>query len=124
MGEIVYKEESYSIIGSCMKVHSILGSGFLESIYQEALEKQFIKDGIPYEREKLLNVYFDGDKLKKYFKIDFFCYGKILVELKSTSFISKSDEAQLLNYLKATNNKLGLLVCFGSKSLTYKRLLN
>jgi GxxExxY protein len=60
MAEIIYKEESYKIIGACMKVHSSLGSGFLESVYQEALEKQFIKDQIPYIREKVLKVHFNG----------------------------------------------------------------
>ena len=124
MTEIFYKDESYKIIGSCFKVHTELGPGFLESVYQEALEKQFIKDSIPYEREKLLSVYFEGEKLKKHFKGDFVCFNKIIVELKATPFLYKSDEEQLLNYLKATKIALGLLVCFGSKSLTYKRLLN
>jgi len=88
------------------------------------LEKQFIKDGIPYEREKLLHIYFDGEKLKKHFKADYLCFNEVVVELKATPFLYKSDEEQLLNYLKATKTVLGLLVCFGSKSLTYKRLLN
>ena len=107
-----------------MKVHTVLGSGFLESVYQEALEKQFIKDGIPFEREKLLNVYFDGEKLKKHFKADFVCFNTIIVELKATPFIYQKDMDQTLNYLNATNIKLGLLVNFGQKSLMYKRLLN
>jgi GxxExxY protein len=124
MAELLYKEESYRIIGSCMKVHTVLGSGFLESVYQEALEKQFIKDSIPYEREKLLNVYFDGEKLKKHFKADFVCFNTIIVELKATPFIYEKDMDQTLNYLNATNIKLGLLVNFGQKSLMYKRLLN
>lgn len=124
MAELLYKEESYKIIGSCMKVHTELGPGFLESVYQEALEKQFIKDGIHYVREKKLRIQFDDILLDKYFKSDFMCYDKIIVELKSTPMIFKKDEEQLLNYLKATNIKLGILVCFGSRSLTYKRLLN
>jgi len=106
-----------------MKVHAGLGSGFLESVYQEALEKQFIKDGIPYEREKLLHVYFDGDKLKKHFKADFFCFDSIIVELKATPFIYQKDMDQTINYLNTTKIRLGLLVCFGSRSLTYKRLI-
>ena len=68
MADLLYKDESYRIIGACMKVHTELGSGFLESVYQEALEKQFMNDCIPYEREKLLNIYFNGEKLKKHFK--------------------------------------------------------
>jgi GxxExxY protein len=124
MVEILYKEESYRIIGSCMKVHTELGPGFLESVYQEALEKQFRKDSVPYEREKLLPVYFEGDLLKKHFKADFVCFGEIIVELKATPFIYQNDMDQIMNYLTATKIKLGLLVCFGSKSLTYKRFLH
>ena len=124
MAELLYKEESYRIIGSCMKVHAELGHGFLESVYQEALEKQFIKDGIPYEREKLLHIYFDGEKLKKHFKADYVCFGVIVVELKATPFIYKQDLDQTLNYLNATKSQLGLLVNFGQKSLIYKRLVN
>ena len=107
-----------------MKVHAELGAGFLESVYQEALEKQFIKDNVPYKREQKLRIQFDSELLDKYFKSDFVCYDKIIVELKSTSMIYKKDEEQLVNYLKATNIKLGILVCFGSKSLTYKRIVH
>jgi GxxExxY protein len=124
MADILYKDESYKIIGSCMKVHAELGAGFLESVYQEALEKQFIKDNVPYKREQKLRIQFDSELLDKYFKSDFVCYDKIIVELKSTSMIYKKDEEQLVNYLKATNIKLGILVCFGSKSLTYKRIVH
>ena len=124
MVDILYKDESYKIIGSCMKVHSELGPGFLESVYQEALEKQFLKDNIPYQREKKLSVQFDGDVLKKGFRVDFLCFDKIMVELKASSFINKMDYDQLQNYLKTTDMQLGLLVCFGSKSLIYKRIIN
>jgi len=124
MTDILYKDESYRIIGSCFSVHRKLGSGFLESVYQEALEKQFIEDGIPYVREKKLRIQFDTIQLDKYFKSDFVCFDGIIVELKATPFIYQKDMDQTVNYLKATNVKLGLLVCFGSKSLTYKRLIN
>lgn len=107
-----------------MKVHSELGAGFLESVYQEALEKQFIKDGVPYIREQKLRIEFDSVLLDKYFKSDFVCFGSIIVELKATPFIYQKDMDQTVNYLKATNIKLGLLITFGSKSLTYKRLVN
>jgi GxxExxY protein len=70
--DIIFKEESYKIIGSCMKVQMQLGAGFLESVYQEALEKQFIKDGIPYIREKILKIQFDGDNLKKLLRLTLF----------------------------------------------------
>jgi GxxExxY protein len=124
MVEILYKDESYRIIGSCIKVHTELGPGFVESVYQEALEKQFIKDGIPSEREKLLHVFFDGQKLKKHFKADFVCFESIIVELKAASLIHSDNIDQTRSYLKSTNFQLGILVNFGQKSLTYKRILN
>ena len=121
---IVYREESYRIIGACMKVHAELGAGYLEAVYQEALERQLMKEGIPFEREKLLNVYYDGEKLDKFYKADFLCYDKIIVELKAVSSIYQDALLQVQNYLKSTNLQLGLLVNFGEKSLTYKRILN
>jgi GxxExxY protein len=124
MPEILYKEESYKIIGSCMKVHAELGAGFLESVYQEALEKQFIKDSIPYEREKVLKIKYDGKQLRKTFKADFVCYDKIIVELKAAPFIHNQNYLQTKNYLKTTKFELGLLVNFGEPSLVYKRILN
>ena len=124
MADILYKDESYKIIGACMKVHSELGAGFLESVYQEALEKQFIKEKIPYEREKITPIEFDGELLKKKFKADFICYDKIIIELKPVGYIYQNDEIQLLNYIRATKYKLGILACFGGKSFLYKRLVN
>ena len=124
MADLLFKDESYKIIGSCMRVHAELGAGFLESVYHEAFEKQFIKDNVEYKREQKLRIQFDSVLFNKYFKADFVCYDSIIVELKATPFIYPTDIAQTLNYLKATNIKLGLLVCFGSKSLTYKRVVN
>ena len=121
---IVFKEESYKIIGSCIKVHQALGCGFLESVYQEALARQFQLDSIPFEREKLVNVYYNNEKLDKYFKADFLCFDKIVVELKAKPFIHQDNIEQTKNYLKSTKLQLGLLVNFGEKSLTYKRILN
>ena len=124
MPDIIYKNESYLIIGACMEVHKKLGSGFLESIYAEALEMEFKKSNVPYERERKLPVYYDGILLKKYFKSDFVCFNAIIVELKSTNFISENDKRQSLNYLKATQFKLGILANFGSPSFSYKRIVN
>lgn len=124
MAELLFKDESYKIIGSCMKVHSILGPGFSESVYQEALSMQFTKDEIPFQREKLLEVYFDNEKLKKHFKADFICFESIIIELKASSYIHYDNIEQTRNYLKSTKFKLGLLVNFGEKSLVYKRVLN
>jgi len=124
MTEIIYKDESYKIIVACMKVHAELGHGFLESVYQEALEKQFIKECILYEREKILKIQFDGKELKKNFKADFVRYEKIILELKAVSFMHNDNFLQTQNYLNATNFKLGLLVNFGQPSLNYKKVLN
>jgi GxxExxY protein len=121
--KLLYKTESYKIIGAAMEVHKELGAGFLESVYQEAFELELQKQDIPYEREKLLNIFYKGLKLKKRYATDFVCYDKIVVELKALSDLSNDHEAQLLNYLKVTGLKLGLLLNFGSKSLQYKRLI-
>ena len=124
MTEILYKEGSYEIIGACMEVHKKLGSGFLESVYAEALELEFKKVDIPYEREKKLPVFYDNQPLKKYFKADFVCFDSIILELKSTKFLIDADRQQTLNNVRATNFKLGLLINFGTPSLTYKRIIN
>lgn len=123
MVELLYKEESYKIIGVAMEVHKELGAGFLESVYQEALELEFQNQQIPYEREKWLNVFYKGQRMKKHYTADFICYDQIILELKALSEITTDHEAQVLNYLKASQHKLGLLINFGSKSLQYKRLV-
>lgn len=107
-----------------MQVHKKLGSGFLESVYAEALEFEFKKVNIPYEREKKLPVIYDNQILKKYFKADFVCYNSIILEIKATKYLIDADSQQTLNNIKATKFKLGLLVNFGTPSLTYKRIVN
>jgi len=124
MNHILYKEESYRIIGICMKIHTQMGSGFLESVYAEILEREFQQHSIPYEREKKLDLYYENQKLNKYFKADFICYNDIIIELKSTVCLHDSFSKQLNNYLKSTNTKLGILINFGESSLTYKRVIN
>jgi GxxExxY protein len=124
MTDILYKEESYKIIGACMEVHKKLGTGFLESVYSEALELEFKKVNIPFEREKKLPVFYDGLQLKKYFKADFVCYKSIIIELKATKFLIEADHKQTVNNVKATRFKLGILVNFGSPSLSYRRIIN
>jgi len=121
--EILYKEESYAIVGACMRVHSQLGTGFLETVYQEALSREFDKQNIPYSQEKELIIYYDGVPLDKKYKADFICYDKIILELKATKSLTDIDKAQLINYLKATKLRLGLLVNFGEKRLIHKRLI-
>ena len=121
---ILFKEESYKIIGACMTVHKNLGSGFWETVYAEALELEFKKVNIPYEREKKLNVFYDNQAMKKYFKADFVCYNSIIIELKANKFLIDNDYRQTINNVKATQFKLGLLVNFGTPSLIYKRIVN
>jgi len=82
---IIYKEESYKVVGAAYKVYNALGHGFLEAVYQEALEIEFQRQGIPYEREKELKIQYDGVELKQTYKADFVCFGKIIVELKAVN---------------------------------------
>lgn len=124
MAEILFKEESYAIIGACIKVHSELGAGFLEAVYQEALEKEFTKRNIPYQRQPKLTLFFDGELLKKYYIADFLCYESIVLELKATPFLAEINATQVYNSLKASKKRLGILINFGGISLTYKRILN
>ena len=110
---IIYKEESYKIIGAAFKVYNTLGHGFLEAVYQEALEIEFQKQGIPYEREKELKIVYDGVELKQTYKADFVCFEKIIVELKAVSALDDVHRSQVYNYLHATGHQLGLLLNFG-----------
>jgi GxxExxY protein len=122
--DIIFKDECYLIIGACMEVHKKLGSGFLESVYAEALELEFKKLNVPYEREKKLQVFYDNQPLNKYFKADFVCYHSIIIELKATKYLIDADSQQTLNNIKATKIKLGLLINFDASSLISKRILN
>ena len=122
--KILFKEESYRIIGACMKVHRELGSRFMEAVYQEALIKEFTEAEILFESQVKKDVYYKEEKLKKYFIADFICYDKIIIEIKSVSQIPNVFYSQLKNYLTATKMELGMLVNFGQSSLVYKRILN
>ncbi len=120
--EIYYKSESYKITGAAMRVYNILGPGFAEAVYQEALELEFQRQSIPYEREKEIEIYYDGVKLKKTYQPDFLCYNSIVVELKAVGELDDANRAQVYNYLKATRMKLGLLINFGHPdTLEYER---
>ena len=115
--------ESYAVIGAAMKVHSELGCGFLEAVYQEALEIEFKNKNIPYVREKRLPIYYDGQKLKTYYQADFICYDNIIVELKAIKALSDIEKAQVFNYLKASKLKKALLLNFGESHLVFKRFV-
>ncbi len=121
--ELLFKKESYAIIGAAMEVHRTLGKGFLESVYQESLGVELKKRQIPFSRDHLLELFYKGDKLSKYFVADFICFEKIVLELKSVSFLTNDHEAQVFNYLKATKLNLALLINFGTSSLQYKRIV-
>jgi len=123
MTELLYKSDVYKIIGAAMEVHKELGPGFLEAIYQEAMSLEFKLQKIDFEREKPLKIYYKGTLLDKKYISDFICYDKIIVELKALSELNSEHESQLINYLKATKLRVGLLINFGSKSLEYKRLV-
>ncbi len=110
---LIYPNESYTIRGAAMKVYNVLGSGFLEAVYQEALEIELDRRHIPYEREKELEICYDGIILGKKYIADFVCYGKIILELKAVKELDDSHRSQLYNYLKATGFKLGFLINFG-----------
>ncbi|MBQ6307302.1 MAG: GxxExxY protein [Bacteroidales bacterium] len=110
---LVYPNESYAIRGAAMRVYNVLGSGFLEAVYQEALEIELDKRHIPYEKEKELDVYYDGIRLGKKYVADFVCYDKIILELKAVKELDDSHRSQIYNYLKATGFKLGFLINFG-----------
>jgi len=107
-----------------MNVHNVLGCGFLEPVYQEALEKEFLKLSIPYFRHKHLHILFDGKPLDKSFVADFVCYDTIILEIKVATFLHQSNSDQVINYLKATGLEVGLLVNFGESSLKWKRFIH
>jgi len=107
-----------------MNVHRELGCGFLEKVYQEALEREFIAAEIPYQREASLRILYKGQPLKQEYVADFVCYGKIIIELKALSKLSDIERAQVINYLKATGYELGLLANFGETSLKVERFCN
>lgn len=115
--------KTYAIIGAAMEVHRVLGHGFLEAVYQEALAIEFTARGIPFEREKELPIVFKNTVLKTKHRADFICYGEIPVETKAIATLTGNDDAQLLNYLKATQSHLGLLLNSGATSLQQKRMV-
>ncbi|MDR0610264.1 MAG: GxxExxY protein [Planctomycetaceae bacterium] len=116
--------DTYSIIGAAMKVHSELGCGFLEAVYQDALEIELTKRKIPFQREQKIPVYYCGQELKTYYVADFVCYDSIIVELKALTELSGKEKSQILNYLKATKKTKALLINFGKESLEYNRYVN
>jgi GxxExxY protein len=123
MTELIYKEEAYAIIGKCFEVHNNLGSGFLEIVYKDALEYEFRKAEIPFEREKQYIVRYKDVILPHMFYADFVVYDNIILEVKGVSGIADEFVAQALNYLRVSGNKLALIVNFGEMKLNHKRIV-
>ena len=122
MTDVVYKELSYQIIAAVFEVHNTLGFGFLEKVYERALLKELRLREIPVEAQKEIKVFYKEDEIGTYFA-DLVVNGKILLELKAVEGLSNIHKAQVLNYLKATGLKLGLLINFGKERVEYERLV-
>jgi GxxExxY protein len=114
MTDLLFKDEAYAIVGAAMEVYNQLGPGFLEAVYQEALEIELTERGIPFVAQKELRIIYKERPLKKTYVSDLVCYDHIIVELKALDRLTGKDIAQLLNYLKATGLRLGLLINFGN----------
>lgn len=125
MTELLFKAEVYALIGAAMEVYNVLGFGFLEAVYQAALEAELKLRGIPFEPQRELYVYYKGQPLDGvFYKPDFIVVGKIVVEIKALDKLTSRDEAQLLNYLKATGLEAGVLINFGARGgLEWKRMV-
>lgn len=115
--------ETYSIIGAAMAVHGELGNGFLERVYQDALEIEFTQRNIPFTREPMIPVIYKGHTLGTPYRADFVCHASIIVELKAIKTLTDIESAQVLHYLKATGFERALLINFGTPRLDYKRFI-
>ena len=120
---MVEDQQTYEIIGAAIEVHRTMGHGFLEAVYQESLEKEFLCRRIPFRREFPLQVSYKGHVLTTSYQADFLCYGEIIVELKAIGQIGSKDKAQVINYLKASGLQRGLLLNFGAPRLECERVV-
>jgi GxxExxY protein len=122
--DLLFKDEVYAIVGAAMEVYNVLGPGFLEAVYQEALEIELGDRSIPFEAQIDLRIIYKTRQLKKLYTPDFLVFGKIVVEIKAIDGLTAPNEAQLLNYLKATKMPVGILINFGSADrLDWKRMV-
>jgi GxxExxY protein len=124
VNDLFYKDECYKIIGLCIKIHNKLGKGFKEIVYKDALEFELQINVIPYEREKIFNISYEQKTLLHKFCADFFVFNSIILEIKSASFFHESNFIQTLNYLKAAQVVLGIVINFGEDRLKFKRIVS
>jgi GxxExxY protein len=125
MDELVLREEVYAIVGAAIEVHRGLGAGFLEAVYQEALERELALHGIAFEAQRELVIHYRGQPLSKAYVCDLLCFDKVLVELKAMDRLTGREDAQVINYLKAAGLPVGLLINFGAHGkLEWRRLIN
>ena len=123
MADLLFKEESFKIIGICMEIHKTLGMGLKEINYKNAIEIEFIENNIPYEREKRFSVKYKEKILRNPYVADFTTFDSIILEIKSVNAIIDSHTYQALSYLSASQKKLGMIINFGEKSLAWKRIV-
>lgn len=123
MTELMFKEEVYAIIGAAMEVHREKGCGFAEPVYQECMEIELADRKIGAEAQKEMAIFYKGRRLKKTYLADFVAYDKIIVELKALDKLTSREESQVINYLKASNLEVGVLINFGAASLEWKRIV-
>ncbi len=122
---IIFKDESYRIIGACFEVYTEKGNGFLEAVYQECLALEFGEQQIPFEEKPRLRLEYKGRMLKQNYEPDFLCFGEIIVEIKALKNLADEHRAQVINYLKSTGKQLGLLINFGHyPKIEYERFVN
>jgi GxxExxY protein len=122
--DLIYREEVYAIVGACFEVYNEMGSGFLEDVYQEALERELGARNIPFEVKPKLPIYYKGRLLTKKYEPDFVLYSKIIMEIKAVKALTDEHRAQVQNYLKASQFQVGLLVNFGKPgALEYERIV-
>ncbi|SNR37029.1 GxxExxY protein [Lutibacter flavus] len=124
MSKLLFEEETFKVIGACINVHKKLGNGFSESAYRKAVEIEFLNTNIPYEQEKKLPIYYDGELLDEFFIADFVCFDSVLLDIKSVPNIDAQMQQQVFNYLKSSPLEVGMLINFGEKSLKWKRFVH
>lgn len=117
-----FEPESHAIIGAAVEVHRVLGAGFLEAVYHEALADELARRGLPFQHEVAVPIHYKGKRLSTVYRADFVCFGRLIVELKASVGVGRADEAQVVNYLHATGLKVGLLFNFAAPTLHIRRL--